>query len=86
MVAVSGGVGLSVSTELLGLLGRLTFGWLLVSWVVLAAGVFLASLRGWSGLRRVDRLPPLPRGIDLVMAGWVAFVVELSGPALSSPC
>jgi hypothetical protein len=81
VVAVSGGIALSASTELLCLLGGLTFGWLLASWVVLlaAAGVLLASLRGFFGLRRVDRLPPLPRGLDFVMASWVAIVVALSG-------
>jgi uncharacterized membrane protein YiaA len=80
VVAVSGGVALSASTELLSLLGGLTFGWLLASWVVmLAAGVFLASLWGFCGLRRVDRPPPLPRGLDLFTAGWVAIVVALLG-------
>ena len=81
VVAVSGGIALSASTELLSLLGGLTFGWLLASWVMVlaAAGVFLASLRERCGLRRVDRLPPLPTGLDLVMAGWVALVVALSG-------
>ena len=81
MVAVTGAVALAASTELLSLLGGLTFGWLLASWVVvlIAAWVLLASLRGCWGLRRADRLPPLPRGLDLVIAGWVAIVVALSG-------
>jgi hypothetical protein len=80
VVAVSGGLALAASTELLSLLGGLTFSWLLASWVVVltAAWVFLASLRGCWVLRRADRLP-LPRGLDLVIAGWVAIVVALSG-------
>ena len=81
MVVVSGGVALSASTELLGLVGGLTFGWLLPSWLVVlaATGVFLANLRECCGLRRVDRPPPLPGVLDLVIAGWVAIVVALLG-------
>ena len=81
MVAVSGGVALSASTELLSLLGWLTFGSLLAGWTMMlaTAGVLLARLGGSCGLRRVDRLPPMPQGLDLVMAGWGAIVVALSG-------
>src|SRR5580765_7656827 len=81
VVAVSGGVALSASTELLSLLGWLTFSSLLASWTMMlaTAGVLLARLRGSCGLRRVDRLPPVPQGLDLVMAGWGAIVVALSG-------
>ena len=81
MAAASVGIAISVSTELLSLLGGLTFGSLLGSWIVMlaAAGALRASLPGFCGLRRVDRLPPVPRGVDLIMAGCIAIVAALSG-------
>jgi hypothetical protein len=79
--AVCGGVLVTALTEVFSLVRGLTLGGLLVAWAtaLAAAGLLLARLRVFRQSRPPSGLPPLPRGLDLAMAVWIATVVALTG-------
>jgi MFS family permease len=79
--AVCGGVLVTALTELLGVVGGLTLGWLLIAWAtaLAAAGFLLARLRIFRQPRPPSERPSLPQSLDLAMVVWIAMAVALTG-------